>query len=103
MKSGKTILGAAAVVFVISVLGLVWAQEKQEKALPEKMSIALDGGVKMDFVLIYPGSFMMGSGKWWSEVEKPVHEVMMTRNASLTGVRIGCEGQKIFSFFLFFA
>ena len=78
MKSGKTILGAAAVVFVISVLGLVWAQEKQEKALPEKMSIALDGGVKMDFVLIYPGSFMMGSGKWWSEVEKPVHEVMMT-------------------------
>ena len=78
MKSWKTILGAAAVVFVISALGLVWAQEKQEKPLPETMSIALDGGVKMDFVLILPGSFMMGSGKRWSEVEKPVHEVMMT-------------------------
>jgi len=35
-------------------------------ALPwpnENLVIALDGGVKMEFVLIRPGSFMMGSDK----------------------------------------
>jgi len=78
MKSGKTVLALAGVLFVIVASSLVWAQEKQEKALPEKMSITLGGGVKMDFVLIHAGSFMMGSEKGDSD-EKPVHEVTITK------------------------
>jgi formylglycine-generating enzyme required for sulfatase activity len=71
----------------ISVLGLVsWAwwtalaQDKQGAgtSLPEKMTIDLGAGVKMDFALIRPGSFMMGSEKG-DDDEKPVHEVTITK------------------------
>jgi formylglycine-generating enzyme required for sulfatase activity len=42
------------------------------------MTITLDGGVKMDFVHVRPGSFMMGSEKGEAD-EKPVHEVRITK------------------------
>jgi len=46
--------------------------------MAEKMTITLGGGVKMDFVLIRPGSFMMGSEKG-TDREKPVHQVTLTK------------------------
>ena len=42
------------------------------------MAYDLGGGVKMEFVLINPGSFMMGSDKGSPE-EKPVHKVTVTK------------------------
>ena len=58
-------------VWLVAVVtcGAAWAQEK--------MTITLDGGVKMDFVLIKAGSFMMGSEK--GDDEKPVHKVTITK------------------------
>ena len=46
--------------------------------LDERITVDLDGGVTMDFVLIQPGSFMMGSDKGWPH-ERPVHRVTITR------------------------
>jgi formylglycine-generating enzyme required for sulfatase activity len=71
-------IGARACVVGVVLTGIlaaagVWAQD-----LPAKRTIALDGGVKMDLVLIKPGTFMMGSekGKEW---DRPVHEVTITK------------------------
>ena len=58
--------------------GIAFAQEKDAKALPDKMTIDLGGGAKMEFVLIHPGSFMMGSDNGDAQ-EKPVHEVKITK------------------------
>jgi formylglycine-generating enzyme required for sulfatase activity len=58
--------------WVLLAPGLAPAQER-----PAKLSLDLGGGVKMDFVLIRPGSFMMGSEK--GDDEKPVHKVTITR------------------------
>ena len=41
-------------------------------------SVDLGGGVKMEFVLIRPGSFIMGSDNGLPE-EKPVHKVTLTK------------------------
>jgi formylglycine-generating enzyme required for sulfatase activity len=51
-------------------------------ALPwpkKNLVIALDGGVKMEFVLIRPGSFMMGSDKSHFPDERPAHKVTITK------------------------
>ena len=102
MKCGNAMLGVAAVMLTISSLGLAWAQSDDAKSreaeraklqklieavknksspkpgqLQDKMSIALHGGVKMDFVLIRPGSFMMGSENGQQD-ERPVHKVRIT-------------------------
>ena len=45
--------------------------------LKRSLTLDLGGGVKMDLVLIRPGSFKMGSEK--SDDEKPVHEVTITK------------------------
>jgi formylglycine-generating enzyme required for sulfatase activity len=44
----------------------------------ETLSVDLGGGVKMEFVLIRPGSFMMGSDAG-SDSEKPAHKVNITK------------------------
>jgi formylglycine-generating enzyme required for sulfatase activity len=75
MTSRKTTLGVTVVMFLLLAVNPVWAQEK---ALPEKMSLDLGGGVKMDFILVHPGRFMMGSEKGEGN-EKPVHEVKITK------------------------
>ena len=45
--------------------------------LKRRLSVDLGAGVKMDFVLIRPGSFKMGSEE--SDDEKPIHEVTITK------------------------
>jgi len=44
----------------------------------KKMTIALGSGVKMEFILVPVGSFMMGSDKY-KDAEKPVHKVTLTK------------------------
>lgn len=46
---------------------------------PQTLEISLGGGVIMDFVLISPGTFVMGSDKAESLHEKPAHVVTITR------------------------
>ena len=68
-----------AAILLITTLSLVLGTaEGQEKALLEEMFITLDGGLTMDFVLIPPGSFMMGSEKGFYD-ERPVHKVTITK------------------------
>lgn len=59
----------------------VAALRERVAALPgpkKKLTVELGGGVKMEFVLICPGSFMMGSNSGASD-EKPVHEVAINK------------------------
>ena len=52
------------------------------KSLPKELAVDLGGGVKMDFVLIPAGSFMMGSPVAGHDVfsdERPPHRVRITR------------------------
>jgi len=44
----------------------------------KELTIDLPGGVKMDFVLIPPGSFLMGSSKAFGD-ETPVHRVVISK------------------------
>ncbi len=46
--------------------------------LPKELTIDLGGGVKMEFVLISPGSFLMGSDKGTKD-ELPVHRVVISK------------------------
>ena len=62
-----------------------WAKVSKEQIeaaaklnLPVAKELDLGGGVKMRFVLIAPGKFMMGSNTGFPE-EKPVHEVAITK------------------------
>ena len=51
-------------------------------ALPgpnKRLTVDLGGGVAMDFVLIRPGSFTMGSDKVAEDYEKPAHKVSLTK------------------------
>ncbi len=45
---------------------------------PKELTIDLGGGVNMEFVLIPPGSFMMGSDKGFKD-ERPVHRVVISK------------------------
>ncbi len=45
---------------------------------PKNLTIDLPGGVKMDFVLIRPGSFLMGSSQGFGD-EAPVHRVVISK------------------------
>ena len=65
-------IGAMAWVVGLLLAGLLGCTR------PPDLSVDLAGGVKMDFVLIKPGSFMMGSEKGRPD-EKPVHEVRITK------------------------
>ena len=46
--------------------------------LPRKLTIDLPGGTKMDFALVPPGSFLMGSRKGFGD-ETPVHRVVISK------------------------
>jgi len=46
--------------------------------LPKELAIDLPGGVKMSFVLIPPGSFLMGSNRGFGD-EAPVHRVVISK------------------------
>ena len=48
------------------------------QTMPEKMTVALGDSVKMDFVLVQGGKFVMGSEKGDAD-EKPAHEVTITK------------------------
>jgi formylglycine-generating enzyme required for sulfatase activity len=48
------------------------------KASAERVALDLGGGVKLELVLIRPGSFMMGDEKGGND-EKPVHKVNITK------------------------
>ncbi|MCY3019922.1 MAG: SUMF1/EgtB/PvdO family nonheme iron enzyme, partial [Planctomycetota bacterium] len=53
------------------------------EALPKEMSLDLGCGVKMDFLLVPPGEFMMGgprkSAAEWQGNEGPIHKVTITK------------------------
>jgi formylglycine-generating enzyme required for sulfatase activity len=66
-------MGRVVLVLLLTAFGRALAQE-----MPARMSVEVGGGVKMDFVLIRPGSFMMGSENGDTD-EKPVHQVTITR------------------------
>lgn len=62
------------------LLGLVWIARGQPpvETLAATATIDLGGGVTMEFVLIRPGSFKMGSDRNDYD-EKPVHKVTLTQ------------------------
>jgi len=60
--------------FVSNVRAVAAVPEKPTPFTPD-----LAGGVKMEFVLIRPGSFMMGSEKGGESDEKPVHKVTIAK------------------------
>jgi len=70
------------VVLVILAVGCHFVSNvRAVAAVPEKptpFTLDLAGGVKMEFVLIRPGSFMMGSEKGDAD-EKPVHKVTIAK------------------------
>jgi formylglycine-generating enzyme required for sulfatase activity/serine/threonine protein kinase len=49
------------------------------KALPKEASLDLGGGVKMDFMLVPAGEFMMGSDNDGGNAEKPAHKVKISK------------------------
>jgi formylglycine-generating enzyme required for sulfatase activity len=67
------LVGASLAAFL--TVQAAWAQEK---ALPDKLSVDLGGGVKMDFVLIRAGTFRMGSDRGDPD-ELPIHQVTITK------------------------
>jgi formylglycine-generating enzyme required for sulfatase activity len=54
-------------------------QVSAQPAPKQNLSIDLGGGVTMEFVLIRPGSFTMGSDKGQNSNEKPAHKVTITK------------------------
>ena len=73
---------------IMMILGCVWSitaksngdAEKPGKAdLPHELTIDLGGGVTMEFVLIHPGSFTMGSDNDRQESANPAHKVTLTK------------------------
>ena len=72
---------AATIVVVIALGGLLWARNhtarslELDRPLPAEAVVDLGGGVNMEFVLIHPGSFRMGSD---SREEAPARDVTIT-------------------------
>ena len=54
------------------------ARGKEGKGHPATLQVDVGGGVKMDFVLIQPGTFLMGSNQG-SKDEQPVHRVVISK------------------------
>lgn len=50
-----------------------------EKSFPKEASVDLGGGIKMDFVLIRPGTFTMGAEKSSYDDERPTHKVTIAK------------------------
>ncbi len=44
-----------------------------------ELSVELGSGIRIEFVLVKPGTFIMGSKKGWDHTEEPAHEVTITR------------------------
>jgi formylglycine-generating enzyme required for sulfatase activity len=71
-------VGARAWVGGVLLAGLLAAARVFAQDLAPKLSVALGDGVKMEFVLIKAGCFMMGSEKGEAD-EKPLHDVTITK------------------------
>jgi len=68
-----------AQVFVLALATFVLAcRPGGQPKLPKALTLNLGGDVKMEFVLIRPGSFLMGSEQGGNN-EKPVHKVTITK------------------------
>ena len=103
MSKLSILAGVGLLTFVATICATMWAQSDDVKSregeraklqklieaienksspkpgsLQDKMSIDLGGGVKMDFVLIKAGSYIMGSTRGGAD-EKPRHEVTITK------------------------
>ena len=70
-------IAARACLAGVVLAGLLAAPGVCAQDFAPKLSVDLGGGVKMDFVLINAGSFMMGSKKGANG--KPVHKVAITK------------------------
>ena len=71
-------VGARAWVGGVLLAGLLAAARVFAQDLAPKLSVDLGDGVKMEFVLIKAGCFMMGSEKGEAD-EKPLHDVTITK------------------------
>jgi len=74
----KRYRGVIAGIFTLRWIMCGWASYGQNSAPPRELSIDLGDGVKMEFVLIPPGTFMMGEEKG-ADNETPAHRVTITR------------------------
>jgi len=78
---GRWWIVVVVVVTVVFAARGVAGQAKEQPPLdklPQQRTVELGGGVKMELVLIRPGSFKMGSEKGDND-EKPVHKVTITK------------------------
>jgi formylglycine-generating enzyme required for sulfatase activity len=66
---------------LLSVCALVGCGQKVEENLKPELTVDLGDGVTMDFVLVHPGSFTMGSNHEGDNIsfEKPPHKVKITQ------------------------
>ncbi len=62
-------------------LGFLFAVSPNTPAaeLAPQVTVNLGKGVKLEFVLIKPGTFVMGSGKRYGNTDEPAHEVTLTK------------------------
>ena len=77
----KLLLAGVRIAMLLALLG-PGCQRKPAAAAPgpeEKLTVDLGGGVTMEFVLIHPGSFTMGSDTGGEANEKPAHKVTITK------------------------
>ena len=70
----RVVVSGVGLAVLLLASDLALAQAKPE--LPKTLFLPIGKGVKMDFVLIPPGTFTMGSEMPWS---KPAHEVTISK------------------------
>ena len=74
----KTLFATIAVGIAAFALCVQGSPAADARELPKEISFNIGGGVKMEFVLIRPGSFQMGSNNGEFD-EKPVHKVTISK------------------------
>jgi formylglycine-generating enzyme required for sulfatase activity/serine/threonine protein kinase len=95
-RRSRMLFVGSAVILLIALIGLwLWslkpggpgratiAADMPKSVVPEDLQLDLGGGVKMEFVLIKAGSFLMGSpgsDRNAMQHEKPMHRVTLTKD-----------------------